>query len=128
MTDGAATFNHPQQATRRSIVGRLPRVLLGIAAGATVMVAAPANADPGEGSGPSYQLGYNKAVEDGRYTVTRLRAMGFPDAATVISGQTHNVCARELASVREVDGVNDEDFLRGCASGVQSLVITGVAG
>ncbi|OOK70695.1 hypothetical protein BZL30_6696 [Mycobacterium kansasii] len=56
-----------------------------------------------------------------------MRAMGFPDDAIVISSQVHKVCARELASVQAVAGVNGADFLRGCASGVQSLVDAGMA-
>ncbi|KZS85636.1 hypothetical protein [Mycobacterium persicum] len=125
MADSAATTNHALPSQRRT-AGRLARLLVVAAAGAALLASAPAFADVAE-TGPSYQLGYTKAVQDGGFTVSRMRAMGFPDDAIVISSQVHKVCARELASVQAVTGVNDADFLRGCASGVQSLIDAGMA-
>lgn len=125
MADSAATTNHALPSQRRT-AGRLARLLVVAAAGAALLASAPAFADVAE-TGPSYQLGYTKAVQDGGFTVSRMRAMGFPDYAIVISSQVHKVCARELASVQAVTGVNDADFLRGCASGVQSLIDAGMA-
>ncbi|AGZ50811.1 hypothetical protein PJK45_18540 [Mycobacterium kansasii] len=126
MADSAATTNHALPSQRRRTAGRLSRLLVVATAGAALLASAPAFADVAE-TGPSYQLGYTKAVQDGGFTVGRMRAMGFPDDAIVISSQVHKVCARELASVQAVAGVNDADFLRGCASGVQSLVDAGMA-
>lgn len=70
---------------------------------------------------------YARAVKDGRFTVTRMRAMGFPDDAIVFSSQVNKVCARELTSAQTVEGLNGPDFLRGCANGLQSLVDAGIA-
>ncbi|VBA59114.1 hypothetical protein [Mycobacterium attenuatum] len=126
MANDAATKIHPVPAPRRRAVGRLSRLAIVVIAAAALLASAPAAADVAE-TGPSYQLGYTKAVEDGRFTVNKMRAMGFPDEAIVISNQVPKVCARELASVQGVKGVNDGDFLRGCASGVQSLVDAGLA-
>ncbi|ETW24268.1 hypothetical protein [Mycobacterium gastri] len=129
MDDAATKKSHPLPSQRRRIAGRLSRWVIVITAGAALLASAPAVADVADvaETGPSYQLGYTKAVQDGRFTVSRMRAMGFPDDAIVISNQVHKVCARELASVQTVAGVNGADFLRGCASGVQSLVEAGMA-
>ncbi|KZS63265.1 hypothetical protein [Mycobacterium ostraviense] len=128
MAHSAATKNHALPSQRRRTAG-LSRWAIVVIAGAALLASAPAVADVADvaETGPSYQLGYTKAVQDGRFTVSRMRAMGFPDDAIVISSQVHKVCTRELASVQAVAGVNGADFLRGCAGGLQSLVDAGMA-
>ncbi|MEB3971334.1 hypothetical protein OSH93_24925 [Mycobacterium ulcerans] len=126
MTDAAATYSHPLPATRCLSTGRLSRVVVGIAAGVTLIASALAYADAGETTGPSYRLGYDKAVKDGRFTISRMQAMGFPADSIIVSGQVHKVCTNQLAAVQQVRDVYAPDFLRGCASGVQTLVNAGI--
>lgn len=129
MTDDAAISNRPLASRWHLTAGQLSRLALGVAAAAALIVSAPALADTADTAetGPSYQLGYTKAVEDGRFTVSKMRAMGFPEDAIDLSGRVNKVCAKELSAMQSVDGVNGPDFLRGCASGVQSLVDAGLA-
>ncbi|KAA1250812.1 hypothetical protein F0Q45_07500 [Mycobacterium simiae] len=126
MTDNAATSDNPRSSRWHRTTGQLSRLALGMAAATTLIVSAPALADTAE-TGPSYQLGYTKAVKDGRFTVSRMRAMGFPEDAINLSDRVNTVCAKELSAMQSVNGVNGPDFLRGCESGVQSLVDAGLA-
>lgn len=97
------------------------------ALGAFLVASPPVHADPTVIASPSYQLGYNRAVLDGRGTANRMRQMGLPESSIVISNQIPDLCARELGSVQTMQGLNGPDFLRGCADGMQSLVAAGVA-
>lgn len=93
------------------------------------MASGSAQAEPVVTSGPSYQLGYARAVRDVQTMASRMRAEGFELADIDISGRIPALCAREsaTASGEDIPDFDGPEFLQGCTDGMKALVRAGIA-
>jgi hypothetical protein len=134
-TQSSSRGSTGRRSTGRRSTGRRLAIIAIASAGAAVMVAGSAYADPVENapadgvdtSSPSYQLGYHQTFSDYEIVASRMRAEGFGLEDIEISGRVDAVCANEAQSVQSTPELTGPEFMRGCADAVESLVQAKIA-